>query len=74
MTQLFLVFGGLLNDPQTMDFQDPSNLDIIGIFTSEEEARNAWRAAAQKTVDNALIRYFVSDISNCRDGNKNAAA
>ena len=32
MAQLHLVFGGRVTDPQTLDFQDPSKLDVVGIF------------------------------------------
>lgn len=68
MAKLHLVFGGLLKDPQGTEFQDPSNIDVVGIFPSEEEANAAWRSSAQRTVDNALMRYFVADLSKLREG------
>jgi len=68
MAKLHLVFGGILKDPQGTEFQDPKNIDVVGIFPSEEEANAAWRSAAQRTVDNALTRYFVADLSELRKG------
>ncbi|MEM6603368.1 MAG: DUF4170 domain-containing protein [Pseudomonadota bacterium] len=66
MARLHLVFGGELRDLKSKEFKDPYKIDIIGIFPSEEEANNAWRAAAQKTVDSALTRYFVADLADLR--------
>ena len=56
---LHLVFGGELVDPQGTEFRDPQNLDIVGIFPSYARAHTAWKAAAQRTVDNAHMRYFI---------------
>lgn len=59
MSKLHLVFGGRVKDPQALDFQDPSKLDIVGIFPDYAEAEKAWRGAAQRTVDDAEMRYVV---------------
>jgi hypothetical protein len=59
MSKLHLVFGGRVTDPQTLDFQDPSKLDVVGIYPDFASAEKAWRAAAQKTVDDAEMRYVV---------------
>ncbi|MDP5278573.1 DUF4170 domain-containing protein [Sphingomonas sp. DG1-23] len=59
MSKLHLVFGGRVTDPQTLDFQDPSQLDVVGIFPDFASAEKAWRAAAQRTVDDAEMRYVV---------------
>jgi hypothetical protein len=59
MSKLHLVFGGRVTDPQTLDFQDPSKLDVVGIFADYASAEKAWRAAAQRTVDDAEMRYVV---------------
>ena len=40
-------------------FRDPSRLDIVGIYPNYAEAHKAWKAAAQRTVDNAHMRYFI---------------
>ena len=59
MSKLHLVFGGRVTDPQTLDFIDPSKLDVVGIFPDYATAEKAWRGAAQRTVDDAEMRYVV---------------
>lgn len=56
---LHLVFGGEVSDPQTNDFIDPENLDIVGIFPSYEAALSAWRGASQVRVDEAHTKYVI---------------
>lgn len=56
---LHLVFGGELKSVEAVEFRDASALDVVGIYPSYESAFYAWKAASQKTVDNALMRYFV---------------
>ena len=56
---LHLVFGGELDDIKSTHFRDLSKLDIVGIFPNFAEAKAAWKAKAQQTVDNAQMRYFV---------------
>ncbi len=64
---LHLVFGGELIDLDEVDFKDLSKLDIIGIFPNYAAAYDAWRNAAQRTVDNAQMRYFVVHIHKLLD-------
>jgi hypothetical protein len=59
MSKLHLVFGGRVTDPQTLDFQDLSTIDMVGIFADFASAEKAWRAAAQRTVDDAEMKYVV---------------
>ncbi len=59
---LHLVFGGEVVSPDKIEFRDLSKLDIVGIFPSYKKAFDAWRAAAQASVDNAHMRYFVVHI------------
>ena len=59
MSKLHLVFGGRVTDPMTLDFQDPSKLDVVGIFPDYASAEKAWRGAAQRTVDDAEMKYVV---------------
>jgi hypothetical protein len=57
---LHLVIGGEmkeLNGPP--EFRDLSKVDLVGAYPNYQEAVRAWRAKAQETVDNALMRYFV---------------
>ncbi|MFN0113518.1 MAG: DUF4170 domain-containing protein [Paracoccaceae bacterium] len=68
MTQrLHLVFGGELKDPTKTAFKDPSALHIVGIFPDYESAMAAWKAEAQRTVDNAHMRYFIAHLHRLRD-------
>lgn len=59
MSKLHLVFGGRVNDPQGLDFVDLNALDIVGIFPDYKSAEKAWRAAAQRTVDDAEMKYVL---------------
>ena len=56
---LHLVFGGELTGVGSTEFKDLKALDIVGIYPNYAEAQKAWKAAAQRTVDNAQMRYFV---------------
>ncbi len=56
---LHLVFGGELTNLASIEFSDVTKLDLIGIFPNYAEAHKAWKAAAQRTVDNAHMRYFI---------------
>ena len=64
---LHLVFGGELKSLAEVEFDDLARLDIVGIFASYAEAYAAWKAAAQKTVDNAHMRYFIVHIHRLLD-------
>ena len=59
ISKLHLVFGGRVSDPRGTDFVDPSALDIVGIFPDFATAEAAWRASAQRTVDDAAMKYVV---------------
>ncbi len=65
--RLHLVFGGELVDPQKTVFKDPSKIDIVGIFPDYQSAYDAWKAAAQRTVDDAHMRYFIAHLHRLRD-------
>ena len=56
---LHLVFGGQVKDPQSLEFRDPSKVDIVGVFPSYAEAESAWRRVSQANVDDALTKYVV---------------
>lgn len=70
MQRLHLVFGGELVDPSKSVFRDVNALDIVGIFPNYETAFNAWKAAAQRTVDNAHMRYYIAHLHRLRDEEK----
>ena len=65
--RLHLVFGGELVDPSTTAFKDVNNIDIVGMFPDYQSAHDAWKAAAQRTVDDAHTRYFIAHIHRLRD-------
>lgn len=68
MTQrLHLVFGGELIDPSKNAFKAVDEIEIVGMFPNYEAAYNAWKSAAQRTVDNAHMRYFIAHIHRLRD-------
>jgi Domain of unknown function (DUF4170) len=56
---LHLVFGGELKSLDGHDFKDLAGLDIVGIYPNYAEAHKAWKACAQRTVDNAHMRYSI---------------
>lgn len=64
---LHLVFGGELTHVDDKVFKDVSKLDIVGIFPDYASARTAWKAAAQKSVDNAQMRYFIVHLHRLLD-------
>ncbi|MBR9764555.1 MAG: DUF4170 domain-containing protein [Rhodobacteraceae bacterium] len=65
--RLHLVFGGELVDPSKNVFRDIDDLHIVGMYPSYAAAYDAWKAEAQKTVDNAHMRYYIAHIHRLRD-------
>ena len=64
---LHLVFGGELKTIASTEFADLGALDIVGIYPDYAEAYSAWKAAAQRSVDNAQMRYFIVHIHRLID-------
>ncbi|GAA0653236.1 DUF4170 domain-containing protein [Brevundimonas lenta] len=56
---LHIVIGGELTHPDKPVFRDLKQVEFVGAFPNYEEARKAWKARAQATVDNAHMRYFI---------------
>lgn len=56
---LHLVIGGELRHLDAPVFRDLSKVEFVGAFPNYAEARKAWKARAQATVDNAHMRYFI---------------
>ena len=67
MSKLHLVFGGRVSDPQTLDFIEPDKLDLVGIYPDYATAEAAWRANAQRTVDDATMKYVVVHLHRMLD-------
>jgi hypothetical protein len=58
MSKMHLVFGGRVKDPQGLDF-DLSTIDLVGVYPDYASAVDAWRSNAQRTVDDAEMKYVV---------------
>ena len=56
---LHLVMGGRVTDPQGVEFQDLNAIDVVGVFPNYAAAEDAWRGAAQRTVDDAEMKYVI---------------
>ena len=56
---LHLVMGGRVKDPSALEFADLATIDLVGVFPSYAEALDAWRSAAQRTVDDAEMKYVI---------------
>ena len=59
MSKLHLVFGGRVKDPRSLDFVDLDHIDLVGIYDSYAAAEDAWRGKAQRTVDDAEMKYVI---------------
>jgi hypothetical protein len=66
---LYLVFGGELADLDSHEFRDRSNLDVVGIYPDYQSAYAAWKNAAQRSVDNAMMRYFIVHLHHLLEPN-----
>ena len=56
---LHLVFGGELEDVSSVTFKDLNKLEFVGMYPNYQAAYKAWKGKAQRTVDNAQVRYFI---------------
>ncbi len=64
---LHLVMGGRVTDPRAIHFQDLSAIEIIGVFPDYASALDAWRGAAQRTVDDAEMKYVIVHLHKLLD-------
>jgi hypothetical protein len=64
--RLHLVFGGELVSPEKAVFKDVGALHVVGIYPNYQAAVAAWKSEAQRTVDNAHMRYFIADLHDLR--------
>ncbi len=71
---LHLVFGGELENLDGTRFRDLDQLDIVGVFPNYRTAYDAWKEAAQRTVDNAEMRYFIVHLHRLLDPDTDGAA
>jgi len=72
--RLHLVFGGELVDPSKTAFKNTDDIHVVGMYPDYQSAYDAWKAEAQRTVDNAHMRYFIAHIHRLRDEEAEASA
>ena len=69
MTQLLhLAFGGERVDPSRNVFRGTAGLRRAGVLPGCASASGAWKAEAQRTVDNAHARYSIARPHRLIDG------
>lgn len=56
---LHLVFGGRVKSLESDQFTDLDDLDIVGIYPNYKLAYDVWKDRAQRTVDDAMMRYYI---------------
>lgn len=56
---LHLVLGGELKDVTGVEFRDLTKIHFVGAYPDYKSAFEAWKGVAQRTVDNAQVRYFI---------------
>jgi len=64
---LHLVFGGELEHVDQVTFKDLDELNVVGMYPDYASAYTAWKGAAQKSVDNAHMRYFIVHLHRLLD-------
>jgi len=64
---LHIVIGGELTALGSTEFRDLSKVEVVGVYPNYAAAYAAWKAKAQQTVDNAMIRYFIVHVHRLLD-------
>lgn len=64
---LYLVMGGRVTDPQSVHFQDPESIHVAGVYSTYDDAVDSWRANAQRTVDDAEMKYVIVHLHKMLD-------
>ena len=64
---LHLVLGGELSSIEDVQFKDLDKVDVVGVFPNYAAAYAAWKDKAQRTVDNAQMRYFIVHLHRLLD-------
>jgi hypothetical protein len=59
--------GGRVKDPQSLEFVDLKAIELVGVYPDYASAESAWRSAAQRTVDDAEMRYVVVHLHRLLD-------
>jgi hypothetical protein len=64
---LHLVIGGELSNIEDVEFKDLDQVEVVGLFPNYASAYSAWKSKAQRTVDNAHMRYFIVHLHRLLD-------
>ena len=67
MQKLHLVMGGRVADPQALEFTELDKLDLVGVFPDFATAEEVWRSNAQRTVDDAEMKYVIVHLHRLLD-------
>lgn len=67
---LHIVIGGELKSVDSNEFRDLSKVELVGAYPDYATAHTAWKARAQQTVDNALMRFFIIHAHKLLDPSK----
>lgn len=67
MSKLHLVMGGRVSNPQTLEFDDLNAIEVVGVFPDYTSAEKAWRGAAQRTVDDAEMKFVIVHLHRLLD-------
>jgi len=59
MQKLHLVMGGRVKDPRSHEFVNLKAVDLVGVYEDYATAEEVWRANAQRTVDDAEMKYVI---------------
>jgi hypothetical protein len=74
VSKLHLVFGGRVKDPRGLEFADLESIDLVGVFDSYAAAEDAWRGRAQRTVDDAEMKYVIVHLHRLLEPDNEAVA
>ncbi|MEL6876437.1 MAG: DUF4170 domain-containing protein [Pseudomonadota bacterium] len=58
-SKIHLVMGGRVKDPRGLDYENLDEVDLVGVYKDYDEAEEVWRGYAQRTVDDAEMKYVV---------------
>ncbi|GGZ01244.1 DUF4170 domain-containing protein [Novosphingobium colocasiae] len=67
MQKLHLVMGGRVKDPRSLEFTDLETMDLVGVYPNLATAKDAWKSAAQRTVDDAEMKYVIVHLHKLLD-------
>lgn len=67
---LHMVLGGELKSLDSTEFRDLNKVEVVGLYPSYASAYAAWKGAAQRTVDNAHMRFFIVHLHRLLDPSK----